>query len=329
VNDKRPQNPIDAAAADWVARLDRGVEAPAEREAFERWLAADQRHYGAYVRAQAMWTRLDRGAVLGAGVLARPARRSGLPRRGLLIGGGAAAAAAAAGVAGFVVLDRQVRRYAFDAALGEISQVSLPDGSTATLDTDSRITMALSKESRTVHVERGRVWFKVAKNHDWPFVVESGPTRARAVGTAFAVERTGGGTEVTVTEGVVDAWAANGPPSQRLRLERGGRARLTADRAERLEALAPADLDRTLAWRDGMISLYGETLGEASAAFNRYNRRKIVVEDSQLAARRVVGHFRLQDPQGFAKAAAGLLGARVHDDGDRILLAGGGGRRAR
>ncbi len=323
---KPSNNPIDAAAAAWVARLDREGGAPEERQAFEQWLGEDSRHYGAYVRAQAIWTSLDRGIVLHPDSLPRPGRRFSVGRRELIIGGVAASSAAAA----LLLLDGGVRRSSYDAAPSEISQVSLPDGSTATLDTDSRITVILSKANRTVQVERGRVWFKVAKNAHWPFIVEAGPTRVRAVGTAFAVARAPTGAEVTVTEGVVDAWALNGSKSAALRLERGGRARLTADSAVRLAPLTPGDLDRALAWRDGNISFDGETLADASAAFNRYNKRKIVVDDPKLAARRLVGYFRVQDPQGFANAAAVSLGAKVYDDGDRILLAmpnGAGDRR--
>ena len=323
---KPSNNPIDVAAAEWVARLDRDDCAPEERLAFEHWLAADSRHYGAYVRAQAIWTSLDRGIVLHPASLPRPAARLRLGRREVVIGAVAASSAATA----FLLFDGRVRRFSYDAAPSEISQVALPDGSTATLDTDSRITVILSKAQRTVQVEQGRVWFKVAKNAHWPFVVEAGPTRMRAVGTAFAVTRAPAGAEVTVTEGVVDAWALNGAKSAALRLERGGRARLTADSAVRLAPLTPVDLDRALAWRDGNIAFDGETLADASAAFNRYNKRKIVVDDPELAARRLVGYFRVQDPQGFANAAAVSLGAKVYEDGDRILLAmpaGSGDRR--
>ena len=323
-----PYNPIDAVAAEWVARLDRGEVGDEERRAFEAWLGEDSRHHGAFVRAQAAWTGLDRVVVLSPTLFSRPSARFLPDRRQLLIGGGLAAAASAAGAAMMVMGDRRGHRTAYDTAVGEISQVSLPDGSTATLDTDSRITVQLSKSRRLVQVERGRVWFQVAKNHAWPFFVEAGPTQVRAVGTAFAVSRMDEGSEVVVTEGIVDAWAGTGSRNAALRLERGGRARLTSDEAVRLPSLASNDIDRILAWREGYLALDGETLAEAAAAFNHYNSRKIVVADARLSRRRLVGYFRIQDPQGFADAAATSLGATVEEGGDRILLTPAGGDAA-
>jgi transmembrane sensor len=46
---------------------------------------------------------------------------------------------------------------------------------------------------RQVKLDRGEAWFQVAKDPQRPFVVESGPVRVRAVGTAFSVRRREGG----------------------------------------------------------------------------------------------------------------------------------------
>lgn len=312
-----PHNPIDAAAAEWVARRDRGDGGAGQDGDFEQWLAADPRHYGAYVRAAAAWSSLDRGVVLNPHSRVRDAGRFLRDRR-FLIAGGVAASAAAAALAVFGDWGRRASTY--DTAVGEISRVSLPDGSTATLDTDSQIEVLLTKASRTVRVGRGRVWFEVAKNKDWPFVVEAGPTRVRAVGTAFAVVREQDGAEVVVTEGVVEAWPQASGKQAALRLARGARARVTSDRTILLNALSSADLDRALAWREGNIALEGETLAEASATFNRYNKRKIIVDDPALGARRLVGYFRVQDPQSFAAAAAVSIDAKVEDTPEGFLI---------
>ena len=44
---------IDAAAAAWAARVDRGLSPP-ESEALDAWLAVDTRRAGAYARARAV-----------------------------------------------------------------------------------------------------------------------------------------------------------------------------------------------------------------------------------------------------------------------------------
>ena len=68
---------IDRQAAEWAARLDRGSLAAREREAFERWLAADTRHLGAYARAGAVIFQLERAGAAGATLLRQPTPSAG------------------------------------------------------------------------------------------------------------------------------------------------------------------------------------------------------------------------------------------------------------
>jgi transmembrane sensor len=83
--------------------------------------------------------------------------------------------------------------------------------------------------------------------------------------------------------------------------------------------LDPAHLRRHLAWREGLIMLDGEMLGDAAAAFNAYGGRQIVVAP-EVADRRVVGVFRIRDAEGFARANASLLSLQISESGDEIRL---------
>ena len=59
---------IDDAAADWVARVDRGALTPEEEGALTAWLSADIRHAGAFARAEAVFAYTERARdVLGYG----------------------------------------------------------------------------------------------------------------------------------------------------------------------------------------------------------------------------------------------------------------------
>jgi transmembrane sensor len=70
-------------------------------------------------------------------------------------------------------------------------------------------------------------------------------------------------------------------------------------------------VDRALAWRNGKIHLAGSSLAEAVAEFNRYNGRKLVLADQDLAGERFDGVFRTDDPEGFAKAVKESLGVPI------------------
>ncbi|USI74774.1 FecR family protein [Sphingomonas morindae] len=298
---------IDERACLWVARLDRGLSA-AERAALESWLAADGRHRGALLRAQAAMSLLDRGRALsggeaepeagaGAGAIARPDRRAALR-----LGGGALAASLVAAL-GWRAWPRGRR---ITTAIGEIRHLPLDDGSVAVVNSGSRLVVAFRPERRAIALARGEAWFQVAHNRARPFVVRAGDAEIEAVGTAFDVRRDGDATEVTVTEGVVRITAPGAAP--RL-LAAGDQARIGADGVA-IAALAPGASDRRLAWREGRIVLDDTSLAAAAAEFNRYHDDQLVV-DERLAARRVVGWFQTDDLEGFARAGAAMVGGRV------------------
>jgi transmembrane sensor len=51
---------IDAAAARWTARIDRGPLLPEEERDLQAWLGGDVRRFGALARAQALYARMGR-----------------------------------------------------------------------------------------------------------------------------------------------------------------------------------------------------------------------------------------------------------------------------
>jgi len=299
---------IEAAAARWVVRADRGDLDPTELEA---WLAADARRQGAFVRAQAAWGLLDRGRVLA---VEEDAPRRGVGRRGLLAGLGAAAAACVA-----VVVTPRLLSARYGTTVGEIRRVPLADGSLAAINTDTALEVAMKPRKREVRLDRGEAWFQVAKDAERPFVVESGPVRVRAVGTAFSVRRRDGGCEVLVTEGVVEVWSEGAGEVPR-RVTAGERVFASDSAGAARPVPASLEITRELAWREGQIVLDGEAFGAAAQEFNRYNARKIVIADPALAEQKLVGWFRTNEPESFARAAAASFGARVTVRGDAILV---------
>src|SRR3546814_17933008 len=54
----------DDGAARWAIRRDAGPLTPDEQQAFEAWLAADERREGSLLRAEAALVYLDRGPAL-------------------------------------------------------------------------------------------------------------------------------------------------------------------------------------------------------------------------------------------------------------------------
>ncbi len=323
MTDRESAEEIEAHATRWVVRTDKGDLDASEQAQLDAWLAGDSRRRGAFARAQAAWMMLDRAQALGsvdrfAFSNADPGMaRKGETRRRAILGG----VAVAAGFAAFTpLLITQGLRTRFDTALGEIRRVPLKDGSLAAINTQTQLAVDIQPTVRHVKLDRGEAWFEVAKDPKRPFLVASGPVRVRAVGTAFSVRKQEGGSEVLVTEGVVEVWSQNADKA-RTYLAAGQRAFVSDAAGAVAPKVAPLEIDRTLAWRDGQIILDGEPLVQAAAEFNRYNARKVVISDSDMGQQGLVGWFRVNDPEGFAQAAAATLGGQVLVRDNVILIA--------
>ncbi|HEX2813643.1 MAG TPA: FecR domain-containing protein [Sphingopyxis sp.] len=314
----------DDGAARWAIRRDAGPLSPGEQREFDTWLAADERREGSLLRAEAALVYIDRGPALidAESIPAAPEEETPAParttRRRFLAGGAIAGTAIAAGIAGVLLMPSGQQ---FSTTIGEVRRLPLADGSIATVNTASRIAVALEPERRHITLEEGEAWFQVAHDAHRPFVVDIGNVRVRAVGTAFSVRRNPEGVDVLVTEGVVETWI-EGHEATRTRIARGERSFVATGTRAIVAVKAADEIERALAWRGGGLALNGEPLSYAVAELNRYNHRKLVVEDPVLARMPIVGYFRTSEPGDFARAVAPLIGARVEmRSGDMHLVA--------
>lgn len=304
---------ISDRAAEWVARFDREGENDAVLSELNQWLGEDRRHRGAYVRALAAWITLDRAQILKG----RSDRSPSITRRRVIAAGVAASAATAAASSMLWWGSAPAHRYV--TAMGDFRRVKLADGSAVSLNSNSEILVAMTARKRSIKLVSGEAWFDVAKDPDRPFTVDSDRFLVRAVGTAFSVSRGHREDGVLVTEGVVELQHAS--EASPVQLKAGSRAFMRQGRLE-TQQVSDVEMERILAWREGEIGLDGETLSEAVEMFNRYNARKLEIRDPRLADAKMIGWFRLGDPETFAHAAALTLNANVQSRDDRIVLAG-------
>ncbi|VXB99389.1 FecR family protein [Brevundimonas sp. G8] len=304
---------IDAIAAQWATRMDAGAMAASEQATLDDWLAGDSCRQGALWRARAVLA-----VMVDQTPDATTKRASEKPDRRVLLGGLGLAAAVATGL----VLTPIISRQRYRTLVGEIRRVPLADGSMAAINTDTTLDVRFQKAERAVTLDRGEVWFQVAKDRERPFVVTAGDVRVQAVGTAFSVRRRALGAEVRVTEGVVEVWSGKGSGGQRHRVLAGEQVFVSGDAGASNPVKRPLEMDRALSWRDGQIVLDGDTIAAAAAEFNRYNSRKIVIVDPDLEGRTVVGWFRTNEPESFAEAVGVAHGAGVKVSDDVIMLGG-------
>lgn len=305
---------IDDLACLWAARLDRGLDGT-ERDELDHWLAADGRHRGALLRAQAALSLLDRGRALALFGEEGPEEAADRGRRHFFRLG-------AAGLVAAIAVGLGWRRWLgvtpISTAVGEIRRLPLDDGSLAVVNSASHIRVAFTHDRRDIELARGEAWFEVAKNRTRPFTVVAGNVRIQAVGTAFDVRRRDGASEVMVTEGKVKVWsiASDAEPT----LVTVGQHAIVRDAGDvMVNPQTPNLSDQRLAWREGRIVLDNMTLAQAAAEFNRYHARPLEIDPS-LGERHVVGWFHTDDLDGFAQAAAIMVGGRVEQGNDEIRI---------
>jgi transmembrane sensor len=311
---------LEEQAARWVARSVHGEMTAEHRAELEAWLAADRHHRGAYLRARASLHALEEAVIERTAsrtpVNDNPPAPSGwnaeaasrwLPR--LAIGG----AALAACMAGLLAIGVPIIPASDPAGASARQEMALADGSVVTLGASGRISVAMEDGVRRITLENGEATFHVAKDKTRPFIVLSGDVHAQATGTIYTVRRLGAvGGAVSVVEGSVLVWARD-KRDQAVLLHPG--EKLALDPGARKPAPDDTALDRP-----AHFSFDNMSIASAAARFNRVNRTKIVIGDPALGATPIVGLFRADDPEQFARAAAAVAGARVTNRQGEIVI---------
>jgi transmembrane sensor len=295
-----------------------------DRSALDHWLDLDQRHVGAYAKAEAVLAQLNRAGAAGPDALRIvDTSRSGgsaLKRRTVLVGGAAAGVAIAAG--GAVWLTHMLARETYSTRIGETKEVVLSDGSLVTLNTNSKIQVHYGETRRQIQLLQGEALFDVAKNRKRPFVVMAGDTQVRAVGTSFTVrllpEQP---VRVLVREGVVEIKRPEVPQAPPVRLAANTMAIAPPEAPISTEAVPRIQVTRNLAWREGRIAFDNETLANAAREFRRYSDIQIRVPP-EFENQTITGLFVSNDPVGFARAAAISLNLQVDVANREVRLSG-------
>ena len=322
-------NEIDLEALRWLALMERGPLRPEEQRRFAAWIAADVRHQGAIVRAQAASLRLERLAALAGGrsVLEPfPHEQSLLQkttRRRIV-----AAAASAAGLIGISAwlgrgrIEEIWRGTRYTSSVGELKRVVLADGSVITMNTQTELRVRYTGERRDIRLVWGEAIFAVTHDAKRPFTVRVGEWSAVAVGTAFAVRRLDEPTtDVTVTEGIVQLLPVDRNVSEAgPRLTANQKALIGADGKVEVGQVSDSQIGQRLAWRTRLVVFAGQPLREALAEMNRYSHRPIVVDDPSLAERHIVGVFSTADTQTFVSAMTATLGVEAVGRDNVVLL---------
>lgn len=327
-----PTDTIDAAAAQWLARRDRGLS-PAEQDNYLLWLRADARHAAAVARHAVVLQRMmglgEWQPVLSAepnpDLFAPNARR---PWR-VLVPVFALAAAFVVGLFVWRVAPVMPPAAPQKSYLRVNERQALADGSLVELKDGSHIDVRFTPAERRVRLT-GEAHFTVTKNVARPFIVEAGGVEVHAVGTAFNVRLDAGAVEVLVTEGKVRVDEAARPTAaasaaqRELYLTAGQRTLVPlatqVEAPPMVAAVSPEQVRAALEWQTPRLQFFETPLADAVAEFNRHNRRPLVLADARLGARPIGGTFRVDNVEGFVRLLELTVDVRSEARADGSIL---------
>ncbi len=335
------------AACDWFGECRSGELDAAARRDFDRWLRQSPDHIAAYLEVAALYQEggaaipqddADVAALIAAaaqhrdtvveiapnaGSNAPPLPQSKFTRKFAAVTSLAAAAAV------LLVISLMYWPQTYSTGIGEQRSIVLEDGSTVELNSRSKLRIRFSSKQRGVELIEGQALFKVAKDHARPFVVASGGTRVRAVGTQFDVYKRRDGIIVTVVEGRV-AVLAEGQGSNAIVTEAETGAlgpgllvsageQVTVDES-RAQRLPHPNIDSATAWRQRELVFDTASLFEVAEEFNRYNTRRLVIDDSETYDFHISGVFSSTEPSSLIRFLQARRDLRVSETETEIRV---------
>jgi len=313
---------INEQAAVWAFKVDSGPLSAEEQAALDLWLAADVRHPGALGRTVAYLAQLDRLSALGAGALKKTIsdQQTGWTRRRLIAASAGISGLAAAGIVLGIMIQSGSQAENFATKIGESCSVTLSDGSTIMLNTDTSLSVEFTEQRRNIHLAHGEAVFHVAKDKARPFVVNAGEAQILAVGTVFNVQRLPKRpVQVLVQEGVVEVSQPDVPAIAPIRAAAGTQSTVQPRKLIATRTVAPRQIEVDLAWQHGRLEFDSTTLGAAAEEFARYSRTKLTV-DPAVSDRTITGSFASNDPVAFARSVTAVLDLRYEVADNEIRI---------
>jgi len=168
--------------------------------------------------------------------------------------------------------------------IGGEYQVELPDGTVVWLNADSYLEFPskFSDKQRKV-VAKGELYFDVAKNKDWPFVVESNGMKLRVLGTEFNLRAYSDENEMvsTLVEGSVLVSNSRGDQV----ILRPGR-QVSVNTSSKVMQEKQANVEVVTAWKNGKFIFDNQRIEDIMYDLARWYDVKIFFANSKVKDKR-------------------------------------------
>ncbi|MGZ4981376.1 MAG: FecR family protein [Methylobacter sp.] len=300
-------------AIDWLLRIRSENCTETERRAFNAWLAENSDHRQAYEAAQTQWQWMEQFKSMNF-----PARDAALryrkksPRR-MLKYSAAASLLLALGLTAFIPNGWLGMPHTYIAEKGERQTITLADGSSIELNTDSEVRVHFNRWRRNVEMVKGEAFFTVSHDAERPFEVRAGGGHIRDIGTAFDIYIKPEQVIVAVQEGIVEVQA-----SGKRELTAGHQLAFNGN--GQFQAVQGQDVASLIAWRQGNLVFHDRRLDDVLAEVGRYHDTRIRLQDENLGKLRISGTFHTTELDNTLGAIATLLPVNIDHIGEHEIV---------
>ncbi len=320
------QDEIDRSASSWLIRTEEGELDQQGELDFHLWLTSDPRHRITYAAMRDTWS--DIGRMPGLTDLTHElatADEIGPHRFPFARPGWRWAVAASLAIA--LLLSTRLLMLAdphYRTDLAETRMITLPDGSSVTLGARSSITIAYKASERRVILSDGEALFDVIHNAQRPFVVDTGTTLVRDLGTKFDINRSGSSVRVGVIEGRVQVSHTSGADRAPV-IVGGGQGVQIVQSVTQGAAGSPSPQPGKLlvtpqqgvgAWRDGRLVFDNVRLTDLVSDLNRYYAPGVTLDSASVGELRVTASFKMSEIPAFMGALDATLPVRTERASD-------------
>ena len=332
-----------ATAMGWLIRIETAECTAEVRQAFQRWVDEDVRHRVAaaiasksrekidhLTRLRPVDGRIDPDLLLSPELMPRSLNRGtmientapttqdfpGQRLLGFVVAGAVSLCILCA--VGWYVGD-QLRWETYATHVGGKETSPLPDGTSVTLNTDSELRVRMTLDTRDLELLRGEAVINTPHTDKRPLRLIVDSTLIQTTGAEFDIrKRASGRVDLVVSNGHVATQTIEG-----LRIFSLGNSSATQSviSAGYMASIGPGDVQvsrldaddraRRTAWLHDALEFRDATLEQAVEEINRFNTRKIVIDDPRIADRRLGGVFLNNDPDGFVATLAYVIDVKA------------------
>jgi len=301
---------IEKQAYDWLVKLETGKMAVGDEDRFVDWLSEDEKHAQAFHQVEKAWQLMHQ---VGAGEITSNERPAPAKKNKLL--------RLVMPIAATVLLTLSSLFWgqtAFDAtfsdyytATGKRQQVTLPDGTLLTLNTDSAVDIQYTNDVRTIILKRGEVYVDVAPDKARPLTVDAGLLKVTALGTEFMVNKHNKAKpSVTVTEHSVKVENANNSADSMV-VNTGQKATILSERNV-ISLTDELNTEHEKSWLKGKYVFTNQTVEQVISELSRYHAGTIIIRNEEIKQMTISGVLNLEQPLTSLQGLTDILPIKIN-----------------